>query len=75
MRLSGKVSSGLGRAHVFMAQPHYQEQFKKVLEVGAWPGTLNLDMNKSSLSDYQNLILSGLDKGDVSLNTFENQRF
>ena len=55
------MSSGLGRAHVFMAQPHYQEQFKKVLEVGAWPGTLNLDMNKSSLSDYQNLrILSGL---------------
>ena len=68
MRLSGKVSSGLGRAHVFMAQPHYQEQFKKVLEVGAWPGTLNLDMSKYSLSDYQNLrILSGLDEGDVSL--------
>ena len=27
MRLSGIVSSGLGRASIFMAQPHYQEQF------------------------------------------------
>lgn len=66
MHLSGKVSSGLGRAHVFMAQPHYQEQFKQVLDVSAWPGTLNLDMDESSLSDYKNLrILSGLEEGDI----------
>ena len=70
MHLSGKVSSGLGRAHVFMAQPHYQEQFKKVLDVSAWPGTLNLDMDESSLSDYKNLrILSGLEEGDISHHT------
>jgi CTP-dependent riboflavin kinase len=70
MHLSGKVSSGLGRAHVFMAQPHYQEQFKQVLEVSAWPGTLNLDMDESSLSDYKNLrILSGLEEGDISHHT------
>ena len=68
MRLSGKVTSGLGRAHIFMAQPHYQEQFKKVLEVSAWPGTLNLDMDNNSLKDYQNLrILSGLEEGDVTI--------
>ena len=67
MRLSGKVTSGLGRAHVFMAQPHYQEQFKKVLEVTAWPGTLNLDMDSNSINDYQNLrILSGLEEGEVT---------
>lgn len=70
MHLYGKVSSGLGRAHVFMAQPHYQEQFKKVLKVSAWPGTLNLDMEKSSLTDYQKLrILSGLEEGEVELKT------
>ena len=70
MHLSGKVSSGLGRAHVFMAQPHYQEQFKQVLDVSAWPGTLNLDMDESSLSDYKNLrILSGLEEGDISHHT------
>ena len=70
MHQSGKVSSGLGRAHVFMAQPHYQEQFKQVLDVSAWPGTLNLDMDESSLSDYKNLrILSGLEEGDISHHT------
>ena len=70
MHLSGKVSSGLGRAHVFMAQPHYQEQFKRVLDVSAWPGTLNLDMDESSLSNYKNLrILSGLEEGDISHHT------
>jgi len=70
MHLSGKVSSGLGRAHVFMAQPHYQEQFKQVLDVSAWPCTLNLDMDESSLSDYKNLrILSGLEEGDISHHT------
>jgi len=70
MHLSGRVSSGLGRAHVFMAQPHYQEQFKQVLEVSAWPGTLNLDMDKSSLANYRNLrILSGLEEGKVSQHT------
>ena len=53
-----------------MAQPHYQEQFKKVLKVSAWPGTLNLDMEKSSLSNYQDLrILSGLEEGEVKLKT------
>lgn len=70
MHLSGKVSSGLGRAHVFMAQPHYQEQFKQVLDVSAWPGTLNLDMDESSLSNYKNLrILSGLEEGEISHHT------
>ena len=70
MHLSGKVSSGLGRAHVFMAQPHYQEQFKQVLDVSAWPGTLNLDMDESSLSNYRNLrILSGLEEGEISHHT------
>jgi CTP-dependent riboflavin kinase len=69
MHLSGKVSSGLGRAHIFMAQPHYQEQFKKVLEVSAWPGTLNLDMDESSLSDYKNLrVIAGLEEGSISQN-------
>ncbi|HIO57133.1 MAG TPA: CTP-dependent riboflavin kinase [Candidatus Poseidoniales archaeon] len=42
MELRGTVSSGLGRAHIFMAQAHYQDQFKQVLGVTAWPGTLNV---------------------------------
>ena len=45
MRIRGKVSSGLGRAHVFMAQTHYQEQFKQILGKTAWPGTLNVEVS------------------------------
>ena len=47
MQLSGTVTSGLGRAHVFMAQSHYQEQFKTVLGSGAWPGTHLLTLSIS----------------------------
>lgn len=67
MELSGTVTSGLGRAHVFMAQSHYQEQFKTVLKSGAWPGTLNVDILEDSINTYQELrIISGLDHGEIS---------
>jgi len=63
--LHGAVSSGLGRAHVFMAQPHYQEQFKEVLGSSAWPGTLNVDLESESLDPYRKLrVASGLDEGN-----------
>ena len=52
MRLSGVVSSGLGRASIFMAQPHYQEQFFEILGEKTWPGTLNIAVNKSDLSKF-----------------------
>ena len=52
MRLSGIVSSGLGRASIFMAQPHYQEQFFNLLGEMAWPGTLNLSVHESDLSKF-----------------------
>jgi len=65
MRLFGVVSSGLGRAHVFMSQDHYQNQFKLILGSGAWPGTLNVDLDEQSLEDYFGLrILSGLEEGE-----------
>jgi riboflavin kinase len=52
MELSGMVSSGLGRAHVFMAQPHYQDQFRQILGEKAWPGTLNVVIDKDLFSHY-----------------------
>ena len=52
MDLSGTVSSGLGRAHVFMAQPHYQDQFREILGNKAWPGTLNMEVDPGMLSHY-----------------------
>lgn len=50
--ISGEVSTGLGRAHIFMAQAHYQEQFKQVLGATAWPGTLNVSVQGDDLIQY-----------------------
>ena len=67
MRLTGTVSSGLGRAHIFMAQPHYQEQFKNLLGGTAWPGTLNLAIQGQDLVNYIALRKkSGIDTLDAS---------
>ena len=67
MRLTGTVSSGLGRAHIFMAQPHYQEQFKHLLGGTAWPGTLNLSIQGQDLINYIALRKkSGIDTLDAS---------
>ncbi|MDA9117227.1 CTP-dependent riboflavin kinase [Candidatus Poseidoniaceae archaeon] len=67
MELSGDVSSGLGRAHVFMAQPHYQEQFRALLGKTAWPGTLNVTVEGSNLIHYIALRKkSGIDTLDAS---------
>ena len=66
MRLSGMVSSGLGRAHVFMAQEHYQNQFKSILEDVAWPGTLNVQVSGDDLATYVALRnVSGVDTLDI----------
>ena len=67
MRLTGTVSSGLGRAHIFMAQAHYQEQFKHLLGGTAWPGTLNLTIQGLDL--VHSIALrrkSGIDTLDAS---------
>lgn len=52
MLLSGTVSSGLGRAHIFMSQQHYQEQFRGFLGHTAWPGTLNITVEGDILAKY-----------------------
>lgn len=52
MKLHGEVSSGLGRAHVFMAQSHYQDQFRGILGGTAWPGTLNIQVSDQDLTQY-----------------------
>jgi len=64
MQIRGEVSRGMGRAQVFMSQKHYQSQFKRILGVTAWPGTLNVDLGKDCIQDYKNLrIISRLDEG------------
>tara|TARA_B100001094_G_scaffold332342_1_gene403990 strand:- start:2163 stop:2591 length:429 start_codon:yes stop_codon:yes gene_type:complete len=67
MRIEGVVSSGLGRAHIFMSQPHYQEQFKSIIGRSAWPGTLNVKVEGEHLTKYQKLrVTAGLDTGEPS---------
>ena len=67
MRITGEVSSGLGRAHVFMAQKHYQDQFQSLMGTSVWPGTLNLNVSNDNLRDYISLRLkSGIDTLDAS---------
>ena len=69
MRLTGMVSSGLGRAHIFMAQDHYQEQFKLILGDVAWPGTLNVQVSGEDLVSYVALrSYSGVDTLDIDEN-------
>ena len=64
MRIEGIVSSGLGRAHIFMSQHHYQEQFKSIIGRSAWPGTLNVHVEGESLREYKKLRVSaGLEEG------------
>ena len=67
MRIEGIVSSGLGRAHIFMSQHHYQEQFKSIIGRSAWPGTLNVHVEGESLREYKKLRVSaGLEEGESS---------
>ena len=67
MRIDGIVSSGLGRAHIFMSQEHYQNQFKSVIGQNAWPGTLNVKVEGEFLTLYQKLrVCAGLDEGEAS---------
>ena len=67
MRITGTVSSGLGRAHIFMAQKHYQDQFQSLLGTSVWPGTLNLNVSGNNLKNYIALRLkSGIDTLDAS---------
>jgi CTP-dependent riboflavin kinase len=49
-----------------MAQPHYQDQFRELLGVTAWPGTLNVTVSGEDHANYLALRhVAGLDTLDV----------
>lgn len=64
MELQGEVGPGLGRAQIFMAQPHYQDQFKQILGRSVWPGTLNLTVRAAHTSMWS--MLRGVASGQRS---------
>lgn len=75
MRLTGIVSSGLGRAHVFMAQTHYQDQFREVLGNTAWPGTLNLSVkDEDFIKSIALRTKAGLDTLEIGKEVIEKSK-
>ena len=69
MHLKGTVSSGLGRAAVFMSQSHYQDQFRQIIGATAWPGTLNVHVENNDLCKYIALRQkAGIDTLDLDSN-------
>ena len=75
MRLTGIVSSGLGRAHVFMAQTHYQDQFREVLGNTAWPGTLNLSVqDEDFIKSIALRTKAGLDTLEISKEVIDKSK-
>lgn len=75
MILKGIVSSGLGRASVFMAQDHYQDQFENIVGVRVWPGTLNVKVDGSDLSNYIALRnLAGIDTLDLDTSLMDSAK-
>jgi riboflavin kinase len=73
MHLKGTVSSGLGRAAVFMSQSHYQDQFRQIIGATAWPGTLNVHVENKDLCKYIALRQkAGIDTLDLDSNLMDS---
>ena len=73
MHLKGTVSSGLGRAAIFMSQSHYQDQFRQIIGATAWPGTLNVHVENNDLCKYIALRQkAGIDTLDLDANLMDS---
>jgi len=56
--ITGIVKKGIGEGAYYVSQKNYQEQFKKLIGFKAYPGTLNIKVNKEELM----LLTSNIDK-------------
>ena len=63
LELKGTVEKGIGEGKYYMSMKQYQQQFKSKLGFDAFPGTLNLKVNKvevmSFLSSLEPVIIGG----------------
>jgi len=50
--ISGTVEKGIGEGSYYVSQKQYQQQFKAKLNFNAFPGTLNLKINKEELAQF-----------------------
>ncbi len=56
--IEGTIKKGIGEGAYYVSQKNYQEQFKKFIGFKAYPGTLNIMINKEELM----LLISNSDK-------------
>ena len=64
--MEGIVVRGLGEGAYFMSMEHYRKEIKNKLGFDAFPGTLNIRINKNTgfLENYKALRIEGYRKGD-----------
>ena len=51
--IMGIVAAGLGEGAFFMSMPHYKKEIKEKLGFDAYPGTLNLKINKEQMYPFK----------------------
>ncbi len=60
---SGTVEKGIGEGSYYVSQKQYQQEFKSKLGFNAFPGTLNLKINKEELAQFlankQEIMING----------------
>ena len=51
--MEGIITSGSGEGALFMSMEHYKKEIKNKLGFGAYPGTLNLKVNKEQIELFK----------------------
>ncbi|MBI2659487.1 CTP-dependent riboflavin kinase [Candidatus Woesearchaeota archaeon] len=54
--INGTIVKGLGEGAYFMSMKHYQKEMQKKLGFKAYPGTLNLKVNKKQIDLLKKLL-------------------
>lgn len=65
--INGAIVKGFGEGAYFMSMPHYQKEIKKKLGFEAYPGTLNLKVNKKEmglLKKFEKIKIDGFKKNN-----------
>jgi len=68
MKLAGIVAKGLGEGAFFMSMEHYSNEIRKKLGFDAYPGTLNIKIDKRASFE-------GLNKIRIEGYTEKNKKF
>ncbi|WP_406531907.1 DUF120 domain-containing protein [Methanobrevibacter sp.] len=55
MKITGEVTTGLGKAAYFLSQEFYSRKFKKNLGFVPFPGTLNVIVNEEYLDEINEI--------------------